>query len=147
MVMTSLSFVMSSATASSLITLRHRRGRRTHPPDLDPDRLEVHPAHAHHVAVEPHQEADLLGGTLPVFGGEGVEAEPFDTEFDCTANDVDYHRLARLVAVGAGQPLLGGPAAIAVHHDGHMIGQSGGLDSGRSRLGDVLRWPARPPVG
>src|SRR6516165_11330756 len=92
-------------------------GPRSHPPDPDPDRVEVHTAHAHDVAVEPHQETDFLGGTLPVLGGKSVEAQPLDPEFDCTADDVNHDGLAGLMTVGTAESALGGPAAIAVHHD------------------------------
>ena len=128
------------------MTLRHSRGREPTHRIRTPIVVEVHPAHAHHVAVETHQEADLLGRTLPVLGGEGIEAEPLDPEFDCAADDVDHHRLARLVPLGAAQPALGGPAAIAVHHDGDVIGQPVGRNPRRRRLRRVLRRPARAAV-
>src|ERR1700722_10070737 len=84
---------------------------RTHPTNLDAHLVEGDPAAAHHVAVEPHQEPDFVGGSLPVLGGERVQAEPFDTDFYCAANDINYDRLAHLVAFDAGQTALSGPAA------------------------------------
>src|SRR5271168_5383412 len=98
------------------------------------------------VAVESHQEAHFLGGTLPVLGGERVEAEPLDSDFDCAADDVDDHGLAHFVTFDAGQSALGGPAAVAVHHDGDVIGQLVGHNPGCGGLGNVLRRPAGAAV-
>src|SRR5277367_2982693 len=120
---------------------------RAHPTDLHTHLVEAHPTASHHVAVEAHQETDFVGGPLPILGGKRVQAKPLDANFYCAADDVDDDRLAHLVALDAGQPALGGPAAVAVHHDGDVIRQLLGRDPRCGRLGDVLRRSAGPAVG
>ena len=111
-------------------------------PHPHPELVHLVATPADDVAVEAHEEADLLGGALPVLRREGVKAEPLDPEFDCATDDVDNHRLAHLVALSAGQSALSGPAAIAVHHDGDMDRQAVGGNPRRNRFRRVLGWPA-----
>ena len=73
-------------------------------------------AAADDVAVEAHQEADLVGAA-PVLGREGVGRQVGHPDLDRAGDDVEQGRLPRLVALGAGQAAGVGPAAVAVHHD------------------------------
>ena len=61
-----------------------------------------------------------------------------DADFDGAASDVDEHRLTHLVALGAVQSPLGGPAAVAVHDDRHVVGHLVGRNLGRGGLRSVL---------
>src|SRR6185436_6897369 len=54
----------------------------THPADADAPVVEDVAAAADHVAVETHQESDLVGRPLPVLGGEGVGRDVLDTDLD-----------------------------------------------------------------
>src|SRR5699024_1579132 len=60
-------------------------GPRAHPAHPHPHRVEVLPTPAHHLAVEAHQESDFLGGAFPVLGGERVDGQVLDADFDGTA--------------------------------------------------------------
>ena len=125
--MTSLSVVMFSAMSNSPDdTAPHPR---QNPPSASGTHdVEVLPAASHHFPVEAHQEADLLGAAPPVLGGERVDGEVLDPDLDGSAGDVDEHRLAHLVPLGAAQAALSGPSAIAVHHHGDVLGQLVGGD-------------------
>ena len=122
-------------------------GTRTNPPHPDAHVVEGLPTTADHLAVEAHQEAHLLGAALPVLGGERIDREVLDADFDGPAGDVDEHRLAHLVALGAVQPALGGPPPIAVHDDGDMVGHLVGRDLRRGGLRGVLRGAGEPAIG
>ena len=74
-------------------------------------------AAADHVAVEAHQELHLVGGARPVLGREGVRRDRLHADLDRALDHVEERVLALLVAGGAGEPALLGPAAVAVHHD------------------------------
>jgi len=132
-----LSIVISSAIAWP----------RTHPAYLHAHIVQVLTAPSHHIAIEPHQKPDFLCRPFPVLRGKGVETQPFDADFDCAANNVDDHGLAHLVAFDARESTLGGPAAIAVHHNRDVVGQLVGGDPRSGRLGDVLRGSAGAAVG
>ena len=79
-------------------------GPRAHPAHPHAHGVEVLPPAAHHLAVEAHQEAHLLGAALPVLGGERVDRQVLDADLDGAAGDVDEHRLTHLVALGAVSP-------------------------------------------
>ena len=82
---------------------------RTDPAHPDAHVVQVLAAPADHLAVEAHQEAHLLGAALPVLGGERVHRQVLDADFDGAAGDVDEHRLAHLVALGAAAARAGWP--------------------------------------
>ena len=109
--------------------------------------VEVLPAPTDHLPVEPHQEPHLLGAALPVLGGERVDRQVFDADFDSAAGDVDEHRFTHLVALGAVQAALGGPPTVAVHHDRDVVGHLVGRDLGRGGLRRVLRRAGELAVG
>ena len=93
-----------------------------HPAHPHAPRVELIPAAADDVAVEPHEEADLLGRAPPVLRGEGVGGQMRDAQLDGTGDDVEQRRLAGLVALRPGQAALVGPAPVAVHDDRHVPG-------------------------
>jgi hypothetical protein len=70
-----------------------------------------------------------------------------DADFDGPAGDVDEHRLAHLVTLGAVQAALRGPPPVAVHHDGDVVGHLVGGNLRRSGLRGVLRRAGEPAVG
>ena len=122
-------------------------GPRTDPAHPHAHVVQVLAAPADHLAVEPHQETDLLGAALPVLGGERIHRQVLDADFDCPAGDVDEHRFTHLVTLGAVQAALGGPPPVAVHHHGDVIGDLAGRDLGRGGLRGVLRWAGELAVG
>ncbi len=116
-------------------------GPRTHPAHVHAHRVEVFPSAAYHFPIEAHQEAHLLGAAPPVLGGERIHAEMFDADFDGAAGDVNEDRLAHLVTLGAVEPALGGPSAVAVHDDRDVVGYLVGGNLRCGGLGRVLRRP------
>ena len=80
------------------------------PADPHAQRVQLVAAAADDVAVEAHQEADLVRRALPVLGGERVGRDVRDAELDRARDDVEQRRLAGLVALGARQPALPWPS-------------------------------------
>jgi hypothetical protein len=72
------------------------------------------------ILLEAHEELDLLGGAVPVLGGEGEDREPLDPQAEGAVDHVEQRLLAGGVAGGAGQAAGGGPATVAVHDDGDV---------------------------
>ncbi len=117
------------------------------------------PAHAHahgvqlvapppdHLAVEAHEEADLVRGALPVLGGEGVGGEVLDPQLQRALDHVEQRALTRFVALGAGQSPLLGPAAVAVHDDGDVPGHELLGELGRPGPAGVRIGPTVSPGG
>jgi len=91
--------------------------------------------HALHIALQigleqAHEEVDLgAGAAQAVFQGEGVKRQPGQAD---TGGGLS-HQLnalgALLMANKALHRAAAGPAAIAVHDDGHMLGQALGLEA------------------
>ena len=102
----------------------------TGPAHADAELVHLVAPAADDVAVEAHQEADLVGRAGPVLGGEGVGGDRLHADLDGALDDVEQRVLALLVPLGARQPALLGPAAVAVHHDRdvarHEVGGHGG---------------------
>ena len=121
------------------MTLRHSRGRRPAHRMRTPSACQLVAAAADHVLVEAHQEAHLLGRPPPVLGRERVGRDGRDAQLDRAVQHVHQRRLAGAVALGAGQPALVGPAAVAVHDDRDVLGHELGRDVGRRRPGRVRR--------
>src|SRR3954447_6948259 len=73
-----------------------------------PDAEGVHlvAAAADDVAVEPHEEPDLVGAAPPVLGGERVRRQRLHAELDRALDAVEQRVLTGLVAAGAGQAAL-----------------------------------------
>ncbi len=121
-------------------------GHAAHPADADAELVHLVAAAADHVAVEVHQELHLVRRALPVLRGEGVEREVLHAHLDTALEDVHDDALTDLVALGAGQAPLLRPAAVAVHHDGDVLGHqlTGDLRRRRARgvrLGGLVRAP------
>ncbi len=98
---------------------------------------------ADEVALEElHEEADLgLGAAQVVFEREGVEGEPGKIDAGGGLDDVLDGLGALLVAEEALEGAFAGPAAIAVHDDGDVLGDFGwGRAAGR---GSALRGRVR----
>ena len=85
----------------------------------DPHAQLVHlvAAAVDHVAVEAHQEPDLVGRAPPVLGGERVRGDVRDAELQRALDHVEQRRLAGRVPGGAGQAARLRPPAVAVHDD------------------------------
>ncbi len=81
------------------------------------------------VALEQaHQEVDLGAGPAQiVFQGKGVKREPGQADAGGGFSNQLHALGALLVAQEALERALPGPAAVAVHDDGHMLGQALGL--------------------
>src|SRR5690606_29146766 len=89
------------------------------------------------VAVEAHEEPDLVGRALPVLRGERVRRDVLDADLDRARDDVEQRRLARLVARRARQPARVGPAPVAVHDDRDVVRHELRRDRRRSRTARV----------
>jgi hypothetical protein len=80
-----------------------------------------------------HQGVHFHLGALPVFGRKSVERQvgnaDFAAGFDGRANGIR----PLLVTFDPVQQPLFGPAAIAIHDDGHVPGQPFGIEGGRFR--------------
>ena len=78
---------------------------------------------------ELHEEADLgLGAAQVVFKREGVEGEAGKVDARGGFDDVLDGFGALLVAEEALEGTLAGPAAVAVHDDGDVLGDAGGIE-------------------
>jgi hypothetical protein len=74
---------------------------------------------------QAHQEADLGAGPAQiVFERKGVEREPGQADAGGGLRDQLHALGALLVAQKALERAAAGPAAVAVHDDGHMLGQA-----------------------
>ena len=94
------------------------------PPDvLQPDVVVHHRGQLkHQIAAEKvHQVADFGFGTLPVFGGEGIQSQGRDVDACCGFDGRTYGRHARPVPGNARQMAAFGPSAITVHDDGYVM--------------------------
>ena len=78
---------------------------------------------------QAHEEVDLGAGAAEVvFQRKGVEGEPGQADARGGFGDQLHAVGALLVAQEALERAVAGPAAIAVHDDGHMLGQALGLE-------------------
>ena len=75
-------------------------------------------------AQNGHQDPDFQGGALPVLFGEGEQGEIRDAQFPGQAGDDPDGLHPDHMALDAQQAAALGPAAVAVHDDGHMTGKS-----------------------
>ena len=110
----------------------HLGGQLVGAPDIADADVVVH--HALHVGLkigleQAHEEVDLgAGAAQVVFQGKGVEREPGQADARGGLGDQLHAFGALLVAQEALERALAGPAAIAVHDDGDMLGQALGLE-------------------
>ena len=79
---------------------------------------EFHLIEAEH---EPHDGLNLVGGTVPVLGGEGVERQVLHAQPGAFGGDFLYRVESGLVAEGAVQSTVCSPAPVAVHDDGNVL--------------------------
>src|SRR5699024_3567031 len=68
------------------------------------------------VAVESHKKPHLVGGTAPVFGGEGGRRQGLNPYLDGSVDDIEERRFAGFVALGPRKSVAGRPPTVAVHH-------------------------------
>ena len=90
--------------------------------------------HALHIALEialeqAHEEVDLGAGAAQiVFQRKGVEREPGQADARGGFRDQLHALGALLMAEEALQRAVAGPAAVAIHDDGDVLGQALGLE-------------------
>ena len=114
----------------------------TDPPHPDAPLVQLVAAPSDHVAVEAHEEADLVRGAPPVLGRERVRRQVGHADLDRPGHDVEQRGLAGLVALRPGQSAGVGPTAVAVHDDGHVLREELGRDrrgSGTARVRERRR--------
>jgi hypothetical protein len=70
-----------------------------------------------------HEAADFPGGTVPVFGREGIEGEVFESDRSCVAYDLPYCPDSGAMSFDPGKIPLFRPPAVPVHDDGCMHGK------------------------
>ena len=94
---------------------------------------------------QAHQAGDLFARALPVLGREREHREVFDAAVGAGLHAAHQRIDALLVAEEARHEALLGPAAVAVHHDGHVArhGVQVALHAQASRLFIAERF--RPP--
>ena len=79
-------------------------------------------------AKELHEEFNFGFGAAPVFDGEGVESERFDIETRASF-DGDAGGLRAVTVTGdAREMALLGPAAVAIHDNGDVTGETGNIE-------------------
>src|SRR5690554_2495687 len=109
------------------------------PPHAHAPLVELIPAAVEHLAVEAHEEAHLVGRTLPVLGREGINAEVLDTDLDRPCDDVEEGGFASPVTLDPGQAARVRPAAVAVHDNGDMLWNGTPRQCRRRQAGPVER--------
>ena len=109
--------VSSSATWSSRITDFHSRGARPAQRTRTPSSCISSRRRRITSRLKPIRNRTSSGERRPVLGGEGVRGDRLHPDLDRALDDVEQGGLALLVALGARQPPLLGPAAVAVHDD------------------------------
>eukprot|EP01139_Manchomonas_bermudensis_P005822 Amastigsp_a175776_3.p1 type:complete len:251 gc:universal Amastigsp_a175776_3:890-138(-) len=77
-----------------------------------------------------HQAGDFLGGAVPVLGREGKHRQHGDAARHAGLDTTAQGAHALLVAGHTRQKTLARPAAVAIHHDGHVVGNLGGAGGG-----------------
>ena len=74
---------------------------------------------------QAHEEINLGAGTAQiVFERKGVQREPGQTDARCGLSDQLNALGPLLVALEPLEQPVAGPAAIAIHDDGHVLGQA-----------------------
>jgi hypothetical protein len=83
--------VVARELLGELQLLDHRRPQpraATGPPHPHSPLVELVSAPVQHIAVEAHEEADLVGRPRPVLGRERIDAQVLDTDLDGSRDDV-----------------------------------------------------------
>ena len=87
--------------------------------------------------LKPIRKRTSSGRAPPVLGGERVGRELLHAHARCSPSTMSISDgLAPLVALGAGQPALLGPAAVAVHHQRDVVGHELGAGAPAGRAPD-----------
>lgn len=99
---------------------------------------------------EGHEQGEFAWGAFPVFAGEAVEGELPESEpggfFDHAADRLD----TAAVTFDAWETSALGPASVAIHDDGDVLGESSAVESEGVELGiGVGGFPGqrRAPIG
>lgn len=70
---------------------------------------------------QAHQAGDFVGGTLPVFRAEGKQREIVNAACRAGFDNLANPTRATDMAERARHAALGGPAAVSIHDDGHVL--------------------------
>ena len=125
------------------MTERHSRGRRPTQRIRTPHSWSWSRRRRMTSRLKPMRKRTSSGTALPVLGREGVGRQVGHADLDRAGHDVEQRGLPRLVALGARQPALVGPAPVAVHDDRRRAaapGRRGSRAGGR-------RWGAGTAAG
>ena len=76
----------------------------------------------HGLGEQIHQPHDLIFGPLPVLRGKRVDGQIAHPKIRRAANGLSHRLDAGLMALQAVQRTLFRPAPVAVHDDGHRLG-------------------------
>ena len=118
------------------------------PPHVHAPLGELVGAPREHVGRVVHDERDLGGRALPVFRGEGVDAQVAHTRVNRAGDRVHEGVLPRPMPLGARQASTVSPAPVSVHDEGdvrrHLTLTKGGrltvpLAGAEQRCGGVVR--------
>ena len=94
---------------------------------LDPLLMEGLGLPVDHLPQKLEKPPHFPPGAAPVLRGKGIQGEVFDLMAKEGLNDPADVVRPRPVTLQPGQAMLPGPAAIAIHDDGHMLGKFGQL--------------------
>jgi hypothetical protein len=72
---------------------------------------------------ELHQPAYFVGRATPILGGEGVDGQISDAKLAGIEENPTESFVTFSVSEQATKSLFASPPAIAVHDDGHMLGE------------------------
>lgn len=98
---------------------------------------------AHHLAREPHEEADLLTRAAPILRRERVRRQPLDpTHLNARIDHVHENLLTDAVALRAGHAALLRPPAVAVHDERNVARNEFCRDIGDGVLSHGFIMPA-----
>src|SRR5262249_47286543 len=85
-------------------------------------------------AEQAPERLHLASRALPVFGGKSVESKSADPHSNAGFDDCSNGRDTRLMPRNSRQAAPPRPAAVTVHDDGDVTGNSGGIDFSRQRI-------------
>ena len=86
--------------------------------------------HLQIAAQQVHQEVHFALGTLPVFGGEGIQRQRGNIEARSGLDGGAHGGHTRAMSRDTRQVAALGPAAISVHDDGDVVGQPLRIEAG-----------------
>ena len=109
--------------------------------------VELIAAAVQDVAVEPHEEAHLVGRACPVLRRERVHAQVLHARLDRAGDDIEQRRLARLVALRPGSGPAGSPSARCRPSRSRRARAPARREDRRVQAGPVERLVAAPHRG